>query len=83
MRSSTIRSLRERDPVPVFLYDEIMSLNPPRDPELIGALGALAPGGVAVLRDSRTGYRVYFEPAAEFNRQLSRFLVDAGWGNGI
>ena len=30
-----------------------------------------------------TGHSVYFERASEFNGQLSRFLVDAGWGNGI
>jgi 3-oxoadipate enol-lactonase len=29
-----------------------------------------------------TGHSVYFERATEFNGQLSRFLADAGWGNG-
>ena len=30
-----------------------------------------------------TGHSVYFERAEEFNGQLSRFLVDTGWGSGI
>ncbi len=111
-------SLRERDPALAFLYDEIMAMNPPRDPELIGALGQLAPdpnavaalpmpilwivGGndplipPVVVRAAQahvagsqyyeipaTGHSVYFERAAAFNGQLSRFLVDAGWGNGL
>ncbi len=112
------QSLRQRDPALAFLYDEIMSLNPPRDPQLLGALGALAPdpaavaalampilwvvGGndplipPAIMRAAHahvpgseyyeipaTGHSVYFERAAEFNGQLNRFLIDAGWGAGI
>ena len=42
------RGLRERDPALAFLYDEIMSLNPPRDPALLGTLGELAPDPAAV-----------------------------------
>ena len=30
-----------------------------------------------------TGHSVYFERPAEFNGQLNRFLVDAGWGVGV
>ena len=112
------RSLRERDSALAFLYDEIMALNPPRDPALLGALSDLAPDPVAVagltvpilwvaggndpinppavMRAAQahvsgsdyfeipaTGHSVYFERADEFNRQLSRFLADAGWGRGI
>ncbi len=43
------RGLRERDPALAFLYDEIMALNPPRDPQLIGMLGELAPDPAAVV----------------------------------
>lgn len=110
--------LRERDPALAFLYEEIMGMNPPRDPALLGVLGELAPdpdavadlsmpllwvvGGndpivsPAVVRAAQahvsgseyyeipaTGHSVYFERATEFNGQLNRFLVDAGWGNGI
>ena len=42
------RSLRERDPALAFLYDEIMAMNPPRDPALIGAMNDLAPDPDAV-----------------------------------
>lgn len=112
------QSLRERDPALAFLYDEIMALNPPRDPALLGVLGELAPdpdavanltmpilwvvGGndplmpPAAMRAAHahvpgsqyyeipaTGHSVYFERATEFNGQLSRFLIDAGWGTGI
>lgn len=112
------QSLRERDPALAFLYDEIMALNPPRDPALTGALAEVAPEPDAVAKLSMpilwivggndplippeamraahahlpgsqyyeipaTGHSVYFERATEFNGQLNRFLVDAGWGNGI
>lgn len=40
--------LRERDPALAFLYDEIMALNPPRDPALLGLLRGLAPDTEAV-----------------------------------
>jgi 3-oxoadipate enol-lactonase len=124
MRSEGLASLaydpglRARDPALAFLYDEIMALNPPRDPGLIGAMADLAPNPDAVARLAMpilwvaggndpinppgimraahahvpgseyleipaTGHSVYFERADEFNRQLSRFLVDAGWGSGI
>ena len=42
------RSLRQRDPALAFLYEEIMALNPPRDPALLGALGELSPDSAAV-----------------------------------
>lgn len=42
-------NLRERDPAQAFLYDEIMALNPPLDPELLGALNAPDPAAVATL----------------------------------
>lgn len=112
------RGLRERDPALAFLYEEIMGLNPPRDPALLGALGELSPDPAAVaelpmpilwvvggndplippaaMRAAHahvpgseyyevpaTGHSVYFERATEFNGQLNRFLVDAGWGSGI
>lgn len=112
------QSLKQRDPALAFLYDEIMAMNPPRDPDLADSLAELAPepdavanlsmpvlwivGGndpltsPAIIRAAHahvpgseyyeipaTGHSVYFERAAEFNGQLSRFLVDAGWGNGI
>ena len=112
------QSLHDRDPALAFLYDEIMALNPPRDPAVIGALAEHAPdadavsqlaipilwiaGGndpinpPAIMRAAHdhvpgsqyfeipaTGHSVYFERANEFNVQLSRFLVDAGWGAGI
>ena len=112
------RSLRQRDPALAFLYEEIMALNPPRDPALLGALGELSPDPSAVaelqmpilwvvggndplippaaMRAAHahvpgseyyevpaTGHSVYFERATEFNGQLNRFLVDAGWGNGV
>ena len=112
------QTLRTRDPALAFLYDEIMAMNPPRDPALTGVLGDLGPdpdavanlpmpvlwvvGGndplipPVVMRAAQahvpgsqyfeipaTGHSVYFERAAEFNGQLNRFLVDAGWGNGI
>ncbi len=112
------QGLRKRDPALAFLYEEIMSMNPPRDPALLGALGALAPNPDAVanlpmpilwvvggndplvppaaMRAAQahvpgsqyyeipaTGHSVYFERAEEFNGQLNRFLVDAGWGTGI
>ncbi len=112
------RSLRQRDPALAFLYEEIMALNPPRDPALLAALDGLTPepdavaelpmpilwvvGGndpvipPAAMRAAHahvpgseyyeipaTGHSVYFERAAEFNGQLSRFLVDAGWGSGL
>lgn len=112
------QNLRQRDPALAFLYEEIMALNPPRDPALLGALGELAPdpasvaelpmpilwvvGGndplipPAAMRAAHahvpgseyyeipaTGHSVYFERAEEFNGQLNRFLIDAGWGSGI
>lgn len=112
------QSLKQRDPELAFLYEEIMALNPPRDPALMGTLTDLAPdpnavanlqipilwvvGGndplitPAAMRAAHdhvpgsqyyeipaTGHSVYFERAEEFNGQLSRFLTDAGWGNGI
>jgi len=112
------QSLRQRDPALAFLYDEIMAMNPPRDPALRDLLSELGPDPDAVgnlpmpvlwvvggndplipplvMRAAHdhvpgsqyfevpaTGHSVYFERAAEFNGQLSRFLVDAGWGNGI
>lgn len=112
------QSLRKRDPALAFLYDEIMAMNPPRDPALMGVLSELAPDSDAVaelampilwvvggndplippvvMRAAQahvsgsqyyeipaTGHSVYFERAAEFNVQLSRFLADAGWGSGI
>lgn len=112
------QTLKERDPALAFLYDEIMALNPPRDPALLGVLGELAPdpdavasltmpilwvvGGndplvsPVVMRAAHahvdgsqyyeipaTGHSVYFERATEFNGQLSRFLADAGWGDGV
>ncbi len=112
------QSLKERDPALAFLYDEIMAMNPPRDPDLVDSLNELAPdpdavaslsmpvlwvvGGndpltsPAIIRAAHahvpgsqyyeipaTGHSVYFERAQEFNGQLSRFLVDAGWGAGI
>ncbi len=36
-------NLRERDPALAFLYDEIMALNPPRDPSALNALNRAAP----------------------------------------
>ena len=44
-------NLRERDPALAFLYDEIMALNPPRDPGVLQALGRhpLDPNDVAAL----------------------------------
>ena len=36
-------NLRERDPAMAFLYDEIMALNPPLDPNLLGDMAKLAP----------------------------------------
>ena len=36
-------NLRERNPALAFLYDEVMALNPPRDPALLSALGRVAP----------------------------------------
>ena len=112
------QSLKERDPALAFLYDEIMAMNPPRDPNLVDSMNELAPdpdavanlslpllwvvGGndpltsPAIIRAAHahvpgsqyyeipaTGHSVYFERAEEFNGQLNRFLVDAGWGNGI
>lgn len=110
--------LRDRDPQLAFLYEEIMALNPPRDPALLNTLADLTPDPAAVAQLSvpvlwvvggndaiippvvvraahahvpgsqyyeipATGHSVYFERAAEFNGQLSRFLQDAGWGPGI
>ena len=112
------QQLKRRDPSLAFLYDEIMAMNPPRDPATLGALGELSPdpdavaqltlpllwiaGGIdpinppAIMRAAHahvpgsqyyeipaTGHSVYFERPEEFNAQLSRFLVDAGWGPGI
>ena len=36
-------NLRERNPALAYLYDEVMALNPPRDPALLAALGRVAP----------------------------------------
>ena len=36
-------NLRERNPALAYLYDEVMALNPPRDPALLSALGRIAP----------------------------------------
>ena len=112
------QSLKERDPALAFLYDEIMAMNPPRDPDLVDSMNELAPdpdavanlslpllwvvGGndpltsPAIIRAAHahvpgsqyyeipaTGHSVYFERAEEFNGQLNRFLIDAGWGSGI
>ena len=110
--------LRDRDPALAFLYDEIMALNPPRDPALLGRLRENPPDPDAVaalpmpvlwvvggndpimppeaVREAQalvagseyfevpaTGHSVYFERAVEFNMQLNRFLVDAGWGESV
>ena len=40
--------LRERDPALAFLYDEIMALNPPLNPNVTETLSALAPDPAAV-----------------------------------
>ena len=112
------RSLRDRDPALAFLYEEIMALNPPRDPAMLASLRehtpdpdavaaltmpilwvvggndpimppscmrlaqALVPGS-EYYEIPATGHSVYFERAAEFNGQLNRFLIDAGWGSGV
>ena len=44
------QTLHERDPALAFLYDEIMAMNPPRDPALTNVLGKLAPDADAVAR---------------------------------
>ena len=112
------QSLRQRDPALAFLYDEVMALNPPRDPAVLSTLAELEPDPEAVAKlqmpilwvvggndplippDAMraahnhvsgsqyyeipaTGHSVYFERAEEFNGQLNRFLIDAGWGSGI
>ncbi len=112
------RGLKDRDPALAFLYEEIMALNPPRDPSMLASLREHSPDPAAVaaltmpilwvvggndlimppsvMRLAQahvvgseyyeipaTGHSVYFERATEFNGQLSRFLVDAGWGTGL
>ena len=42
------RGLRDRDPALAFLYDEVMALNPPRDPAAFGALQEHPPDPDAV-----------------------------------
>ena len=51
-------------------------------PEAMRAAHAHVPGS-QYYEIPATGHSVYFERATEFNGQLNRFLVDAGWGNGI
>lgn len=43
-------NLRERDPVRAYLYDEVMALNPPRDPSLLQDLSAIAPSAEDVAK---------------------------------
>ena len=56
--------------------------DPITPPALIRAAHAHVPGS-EYFEIPATGHSVYFERAREFNAQLSRFLVDAGWGAGI
>ncbi len=51
-------------------------------PEAMRAAQAHVPGS-EYYEIPATGHSVYFERAQEFNGQLNRFLVDAGWGAGV
>ena len=56
--------------------------DPLTSPAIIRAAHAHVPGS-QYYEIPATGHSVYFERAEEFNGQLNRFLVDAGWGSGI